>query len=213
MLVQTHDRRSALPDSDSSAASQGTTTRLPGVAYVERVTSPQTLSLADRRLLSDWAADCAEHVLPLFEAEAPGDRRPAQAIAAARAFARGEVGAADMILQRGGGKGAQPDVTAAAKAAGRAAGQALAVAHMGAHALGAAGYAGKAVFLAAVVDAEHALSREIQWQRAQMSAEVSHALLQLPALGDRGGPLGPGMLSTGLVEASIRQVQSALTST
>ena len=41
-----------------------------------------------------FAADCAEHMLPVFEAEFPGDERPAEAIAAARAFARGEIDAA-----------------------------------------------------------------------------------------------------------------------
>lgn len=37
--------------------------------------SPQALSEPDRRLVSLWAADCAERVLPLFEAEAPDDDR------------------------------------------------------------------------------------------------------------------------------------------
>lgn len=35
------------------------------------MTSPHTLDDADRRLVALWAADCAERVLPLFEAEAP----------------------------------------------------------------------------------------------------------------------------------------------
>ena len=33
--------------------------------------SPQTLDETDRRAVADWAADCAERVLPLFEARAP----------------------------------------------------------------------------------------------------------------------------------------------
>ena len=37
------------------------------------------------------AADFAEHVLPLFEAEYPDDDRPRKSIEAARAFARGEI--------------------------------------------------------------------------------------------------------------------------
>ncbi len=37
-----------------------------------------------------FAADCAEHVLPLFEREYPTDNRPRRAIEAARALARGE---------------------------------------------------------------------------------------------------------------------------
>jgi hypothetical protein len=43
--------------------------------------SPQTLSEADRRIVAAWAADGAERVLGLFEAEAPGDSRPRDAIA------------------------------------------------------------------------------------------------------------------------------------
>jgi len=53
------------------------------------VRSPQTLTEADRRNVAVWAADCAERVLGLFEAEAPGDCRPRDAIARLRAFARG----------------------------------------------------------------------------------------------------------------------------
>ena len=41
-----------------------------------------------------FAADCAEHVLPIFEKERPGDDRPRKAIEAARAYARGEINAA-----------------------------------------------------------------------------------------------------------------------
>ena len=54
------------------------------------------LDVARHRLLASWAADCAEHVLPLFERKHPQDDRPRKAIEAARAYARGEmrVGAA-----------------------------------------------------------------------------------------------------------------------
>ncbi len=172
--------------------------------------SPQTLSLQERMLLSGWAADCAERVLTLLEAEAPDELRPRQAIAAARAFAGGQIGAAEMILARGGGKGPQPAVSAAAAAAARAAGQALAVAHMGAHALGASGYAGNAVFHAASEDPEAALAQETRWQIAHMTSEVKAALRRLPPLGERGGPLGPGLLSRGRIGESILRMQSAL---
>ena len=40
-----------------------------------------------------FAADCAEHVLPIWDAAYPTDDRPRAAIAAARASARGEIGA------------------------------------------------------------------------------------------------------------------------
>jgi hypothetical protein len=108
------------------------------------VGSPQTLSEADRRIVAAWAADCAERVLGLFEAEAPGDSRPRDAIARTRAFARGDLGVAEEIRRRFIGSAAAREVSGpAAVAAAKAAGQAASVAHMGAHALGAAAYAVK----------------------------------------------------------------------
>ena len=50
-----------------------------------------TLQDPDHRLLAGWAADCAEHVLPPFEAAQPADERPRQAIEHVRAWARGEI--------------------------------------------------------------------------------------------------------------------------
>jgi len=64
------------------------------------VRSPQTLTEADRRLAAAWAADCAERVLALFEAEAPDDGRPRALIARTRAFARGELKTAEEIRRR-----------------------------------------------------------------------------------------------------------------
>src|SRR3546814_11383132 len=65
--------------------------------------SIQTLSEADRRLVAEWAAVCAERVLPLFEAECPDDERPRAAIARTRAFARGELDTASETRRRFGG--------------------------------------------------------------------------------------------------------------
>lgn len=47
------------------------------------------LDLATHRLLVAWAADCAEHVLPLFTKVHPSDARPSHAIAIAREWASG----------------------------------------------------------------------------------------------------------------------------
>src|SRR5918999_6322643 len=100
--------------------------------------SPQTLSESDRRIAAAWAADCAERVLWLFEAEAPQDRRPREAIARTRAFARGELDVAGEIRRRFVGGGAARDARApAAAAAARAAGGGPAVGPIGAPALGA----------------------------------------------------------------------------
>src|SRR5689334_19274046 len=111
--------------------------------------SPQALTEPERRLVAAWAAACAERALPVFEAERPDDRRPRDAIARTRAYARAELDTAEEIRARFANGGAARDAKSpAAAAAARAAGQAAAVCHMGAHALGAAGYAVRAVGLA-----------------------------------------------------------------
>jgi hypothetical protein len=172
------------------------------------VLSPQTLSEADRRRVAAWAADCAERVLHLFEAEKPEDGRPRAAIARTRAFARGELNVSDEIRRRFADGGAARGLRSpAAAAAARAAGQASAVSHMGAHALGAAAYAVKAVSLSAP-DQPEAAADEIRWQLAQMTPEVRAALGALPPVGkNRSGPLGPGLLASGELGAIIRDLQ------
>jgi immunity protein 5 of polymorphic toxin system len=173
--------------------------------------SPQTLSESDRRIVAAWAAACAERVLALFEAQAPGDRRPRDAIARTRAFARGELAVADEIRRRFVGGGAARDARApAAAAAARAAGQATAVAHMGAHALGAAAYAAKAAGLAAPTY-KVAVGQEIRWQLGHMSPPVRTALRRLPPVASNSsGPLGPGLLASGLLGTIIHNLQAGL---
>ena len=176
-----------------------------------RVASPQTLSEGDRRIVAAWAADCAERVLALFEAEAPQDSRPRDAIARTRAFARGELGVAEEIRRRFVGAGAARGVSAPAAAAARAAGQAASIPHMGAHALGAAAYAAKAAGLAS--DQPQAVRDEIRWQLARMSPAVRAALRKLPLVGQNSsGPLGPGLLASGLLGTVIREIQANLAS-
>jgi hypothetical protein len=174
------------------------------------VRSPQTLSEADRRIVAAWAAECAERVLGLFEAEAPGDSRPRDAIARTRAFAHGELGVAEGIRRRFLAGGAARGVTPAAAAAARAAGQAAATPHLGAHALGAAAYAAQAAGLAAPEES-HAVEEEIRWQLGSMSAAVRAALRQLPPVGENpSGPLGPGLLAAGRLGSIIRELQVQL---
>ena len=175
------------------------------------VRSRQTLSEADRRIVAVWAADCAERVLGLFEAEAPWDSRPRDAIARTRAFARGELGVAGEIRRRFVAGAAAREVSSpAAVAAARAAAQAAGIPHMGAHALGAAAYAAKAAGLAAP-DRPQALREEICWQLDHMSAPARAALRQLPPVGkDSSGPLGPGLLASGLLGTIIGDLQASL---
>lgn len=169
--------------------------------------SPQTLSEGERRSVAAWAADCAARVLELLEAEAPEDSRPRDAIARTRAFARGELGVAEQIRRRfTAGDVKSP----AAAAAARAAGQAAAIPHLGAHALGAAAYAAQAAGLAAP-DRPEAVSEEIRWQLGHMSPPVRAALRQLPPVGENSaGPLGPGLLASGLLGTIIRDLQAGL---
>jgi hypothetical protein len=175
------------------------------------VRSPQTLSQAERRIVAVWAADCAERVLGLFEAEAPGDSRPRNAIARTRAFGRGELDVAEEIRRRFAAGAAAREVSSpAAVAAARAAGQAAAIPHMGAHALGAAAYAAKAVGLA-FPDRPGAVSEEIDWQLSAMSVGAMTALRQLPPVGEnRSGPLGLGLLASGLLGTIVRDLQAGL---
>jgi hypothetical protein len=178
---------------------------------IRGVGSPQTLSEADRRIVAGWASDCAQRVLWLFEAEAPGESRPRAAIARTRAFARGELDVAEEIRRRFvGGSAAREVASPSAAAAAKAAGQAAAIPHMGAHALGAAAYAAKAAGLAAP-DRPEAVTDEIQWQLRHMSAATRAALRQLPPVGEnRSGPLGPGLLASGLLGTIIRDLQAGL---
>lgn len=173
------------------------------------MTSPQSLSVADRQIVAVWAADCAERVAELFEAEAPDDHRVRDAISRTRAFARGELSAADEIRQRFvAGRAASSASLPVAKAAARAAAQAAAVAHMGAHAFGAAAYAVKAVSLANP-ELPSAVAEEIRWQLEQLSVEARTALGRLPLLGvDSSGPLGFGLLTTGILGTAIRAIQA-----
>ncbi|MBM7829901.1 hypothetical protein JOE59_000606 [Agromyces cerinus] len=176
--------------------------------------SPQSLSETDRRLVAAWAAECAERVLGLFEEEAPADDRPRDAIARTRAFARGDLDAAGEIRRRFvAGRAAHAVSSPAAVAAARAAAQAAGVAHMGAHALGAAAYAAKAVGLA-VPDRPDAVRDEISWQVEHMTDETKSALRQLPPVGeDTAGPLGSGLLASGILGSTIREIQAAIGST
>jgi hypothetical protein len=81
---------------------------------------------------------------------------------------------------------------------------------MGAHALGAAAYAAKAAGLAAP-DRSEAVSAEIRWQLGRMSAPVRAALRELPPVGENSsGPLGPGLLASGLLGTIIGDLQASL---
>lgn len=137
-----------------------------------------TLQDADHRLLAIWAADCAQHVLHLFEATQPNDDRPRQAIEQVRAWVRSEITMLQSRAAGGHAMAAARDLSGAARHAAYAAGQAAAVAHVAAHELGAAAYAIKAARAAAPNgQAEEAGRLECEWQRAQLPSEIRELVL------------------------------------
>lgn len=172
--------------------------------------SPQSLSEPDRRLVAAWAADCAEHVLPLVLAEIPAEPVAADAIARARAYSRGELDSAGEIKRRFVAFRIPKSLSPTASAAARSAAQAAGVAHMGAHALGAAAYAARAIALSNP-DRASAAEDEISWQIARLSPEAPVALGSLPRAGENSsGPLGPGLLTSGALGEVLRRIQSEL---
>ncbi|HET7419311.1 MAG TPA: hypothetical protein VFL27_02920 [Candidatus Dormibacteraeota bacterium] len=137
-----------------------------------------TLIDSDHRLLAQWAATCAEHVLDLFESVRPGDPRPRQAIERARAWARGEILMTEARNAAGHANAAARDLSGAPRHAAHAAGQAAAVAHVAAHELGAAAYAIKAARAAASKgEAESAGRLECRWQRDQLPEAIRERVL------------------------------------
>lgn len=131
------------------------------------------------RMLAVWAADCAEQVLPLFSEQCPEDERPKNAIATARAWARGEASMAEAraasVAAHAAAREAGPG---AAQYAARAAGHAVATAHMADHAPGAAMYGWKAVM--ATVDEEEqkaAVEQLVLWQTERLPEVVREQVL------------------------------------
>ena len=134
---------------------------------------------ATHRVLAAWAADCAEHVLPLFAARYPDDDRPARAIQTARAWSRGEATVPDAREAAYAAHAAARDATdPAAREVARASGHAVATAHMADHELGAPFYAIRAVRLASSAsEALEAGERECRWQRDRLPEAIRELVL------------------------------------
>ncbi len=137
-----------------------------------------TLQNSDHHLLAVWAADCAQHVLHLFEETQPNDDRPRHAIELSRAWARGEIKMSQARAAGGHAMAAARALSGAARHAAFAAGQAAVVAHVAAHELGAAAYAIRAARAAAGESERDEAGRlECQWQRARLPSEIRDLVL------------------------------------
>lgn len=135
-----------------------------------------TLSDEHHRLLALWAADCAQHVLPLFRASRPDDARPADAITAARAWAGGLMPMMRARADGGHAMGAARPLQGAPRFAAYAAGQAACVGHVVEHDLGAAAYAIKAV-MASSPEPQTTGRTECEWQRTRLPEVVRDLVL------------------------------------
>lgn len=124
--------------------------------------------------LALWAADCAEHVQWYFEEACPGDARPRDAIAAARAWARGEITVSEARRAALAAHAAAREVEPGpVRAAARAAGHAAATAQVAGHARHAASYAVTAAGLAAhLVDPGIAAAAERDWQEQRLGEHL-----------------------------------------
>ena len=130
------------------------------------------LDIERHRLLVLWAADCAEHVLPIYEVNYPSDKRPREAIAIARSWARGKVsvGTARSAAFEAH-DAARASTNEAARAAARAAGHSVATAHMADHSLQASAFALAAIKLNST-DSTNAVNIEREWQIEKAPAEI-----------------------------------------
>jgi len=131
-----------------------------------------TLTDEDHYLLAIWAAECAVHVLHLFEETRPDDDRPRRAIEATYAWVSDET----KMMQARDAAGAAQDaarevkgISEVARMAALSAGQAAVVAHVAAHELGAAAYAIRAIMESVPKsERETARQQECQWQQDRL---------------------------------------------
>ena len=118
-----------------------------------------------------WAADCAEHVLPLL-GENP-DERLKYALHVAEAWRSGHASTGDAMKASVAAHAVAREASdPVARAVARAVGQAVATAHMADHSLGAAWYA-----LKAVKNAGMAPDAERRWQDEHLPPEIRDLVL------------------------------------
>jgi len=176
---------------------------------MDRGPGAMTLSEDDRRLVGLWAADCAERVLPLFEAKVHTDTRPRDAIEGIRVFGRGGRRTARLrTLALAGLAAAREAGDPVAAAAARSAGVAASIAYMHAlatldqakHALAPPAYGALARELAAAGDPA-AGEEEIRWAIEHASPAVRDVVGRYPPRGPARGRLDALMY---LLDAGLR---------
>ncbi|EJL34513.1 hypothetical protein PMI01_01570 [Caulobacter sp. AP07] len=156
------------------------------------------LNTEDLRQIALWAADCAERVLPVFEAKAPDDTRAREAIAAIRAFAHSGTRTAYLRKVAWAAHAAarevgDPAAAAAARAASAAAASAythpIATPHQVNHILGPAAYGAHATALGAADEAGVG-EAEVRWAVEQAPPAVRNVVRRMPGRAPSRGRLG-----------------------
>src|SRR5512134_2203474 len=147
------------------------------------------LSLESLRALGDWAADCAERALPIYEIQAEADSRPRAALEGIRVFAAGgkrtaQLRSLALAAMSAAREVNDPAAAAAARAAGLAASSAythpLADVQQTKHIVGPAAYAALALELSRAVDPNIG-DGEVRWAIEHAPPEASQVLQQMPA--------------------------------
>lgn len=143
----------------------------------------------ERREVAEWAASSAERVLPLFEAMAPADARPREAIEIARVFAAGgrrnrKLSRVALAAHRAGREVGDPVGLVVARAASLAAATAnihdeTTIGTLG-HILGPAAYAARARELASGDDIAVA-DEEVHWAIEHASPAIRRLVRRVPA--------------------------------
>ncbi|WP_277211860.1 putative immunity protein [Isoptericola croceus] len=156
------------------------------------------LSMDELRAVTGYGINCATGVLGHFTAARPGDTRPQEALAAARAFAdggprratlRSASWAAHHAARDAGTTPAGEAARSAMSAAAAAFLHPLAQAHQVKHVLGAAAHAARAVELAAGGD-PGAGTRHLDQLRDRAGTTVTQVLRRYPAAPPGGGRVG-----------------------
>ncbi|WP_315701196.1 MULTISPECIES: putative immunity protein [unclassified Bradyrhizobium] len=166
------------------------------------------LTMTDLCHIAGWAADCAERALPIFEALAPNDARPRDAIDGAKVFARSGVRTANLrklawAAQSAAKEVDEPSAAAAARAASTAAATAythpIATSHQTSHILSPAAYAAHASALSAS-DGSDKGDAEVRWAISHASPEVRELVQRFP----------PRPRSKGKLHALLYQLDAGL---
>ena len=130
------------------------------------------------RTLVMWSIDCAEHILPIFEEKHPHDKRPREAVEAAKAWAHGKI---KMPLAKKAAHAAHNAATLVAEddpaacAAARAMGHVVGAVHVETHAIGVVMYGITAfVYAADQKDADAVIARQCDWLYDRLLFWESH---------------------------------------